>query len=170
MSEKKQVLYDLRTSYTGPFVVEEFYAEVDSWIKEKGFTKEYKRKTESVTKDGKNIRYIIEIHSHLNDLYYGVVVLDVLMDKVREAIIKKGGKKLRLHNGDALITIEGFLESHIHGSFWQVKPMFYFWRTLIDKYIYNFWSDKWDGTVNSQGRELLKRIQAFFSTQKYKYE
>ena len=44
MSEKKQVLYDLRTSYNGPFVVEEFYAEVDNWIREKGHEKEQKKK------------------------------------------------------------------------------------------------------------------------------
>ena len=209
MSEKKQVLYDLRTAYSGPFAVEDFYAEVDRWIKEKGFEKEPKKKMEHVTKsgkkiewvieahshldnlhhevivlralldnvkesvikkDGKNIRYIIEIHSHLNDLYYGVVVLDVLMDKVREAIIKKGGKKLRLHNGDALITIEGFLESHIHGSFYQAKPIYYFIRALVDKFVYMFWSFKWDGTVNSDGRELFKRITSFFNLQKFKYQ
>ena len=55
MAEKKQVLYDLRTTYTGPFIVEDFYAEVDKWIKEKGFEKEPKKKMEHVTKNGKKI-------------------------------------------------------------------------------------------------------------------
>ena len=44
MVEKKQVLYDLRTTYNGPFLVEDFYAEVENWIKEKGLEKEPKKK------------------------------------------------------------------------------------------------------------------------------
>lgn len=170
MSEKKQVLYDLRTTYDGPFVFEDFYAEVDNWIKDKGFTKENKKKMESVTKNGKKIQWFIEIKSHLDDLHHGIVILRVLMDNVREIIIKREGKKFRINNGNVMVNIDAFIESEIHGSFYQIKPIFYFIRTLIDKYIYNFWSFKWDGRVNSDGRELYKRIQAFFNVQKYKYE
>ena len=170
MSEKKQVLYDLRTAYNGPFVIEDFYAEIDSWINEKGYTKEHKKKMESITKDGKKIQWFIEIKSHLDDLHHGNIMLRVLMDNVREVTIKRQGKKFIVNNGDVLVNIDAFIESHIHGSFYQIKPIFYFIRTLIDKYIYNFWSFKWDGRVNSDGRELYKRMQSFFNVQKYKYE
>ena len=170
MTEKKQVLYDLRTSYSGPFVVEDFYAEIENWIKEKGFTKEHKKKMESVTKNGKKIQWFIEIKSHLDDLHHGVVMLRVLMDNVKEVAIIRENKKFRINNGDVMINIDAFIEPEIHGSFYQIKPIFYFIRTLIDKYIFNFWSFKWDGRVNSDGRELYKRIYSFFNVQRYKYE
>lgn len=170
MSEKKQVLYDLRTTYKGPFVVEDFYIEVENWIKEKGYEKEPKKKMEHVTKNGKKIEWIIEAHNHLDDLHHGVIVLRVLLDNVKEIVIKKDKKKIRINNGDVFINIDGFIQSHIHGSFYQVKPMYYIIRALIDKYIYNFWSDKYDGIVNSDGRDLFKRITSFFNLQKYKYD
>lgn len=170
MSEKKQVLYDLRTSYNGPFVIEDFYAEVDNWIKEKSFIKENKKKMESISKNGKKIHWFIEITSHLDELHHGVVMLRVLMNNVGEVIIKREGKKFRINNGDVMVNIDAFIQSEIHGSFYQIKPIFYFIRTLIDKYIYNFWSFKWDDRVNSDGRELYKRLQSFFNVQKYKYE
>ena len=170
MSEKKQVLYDLRTAYNGPFVVEDFYAEVDNWIKEKGYEKEQKRKMENVTKNGKKIQWVIEDVSHIDDLHHGVVVLRAYLDNVKEIVVKKDGKKIKINNGDVLIDISAFLESHLHGSFYQVKPMYYFIRALIDKYIYNFWSDKYDGRVEKDGRDLFKRAQSFFNLQKYKYE
>ena len=44
MAEYKQVLYDLRATYNGPFVVEDFYAEVENWVKKKDFKKEQKKK------------------------------------------------------------------------------------------------------------------------------
>lgn len=170
MVEKKQVLYDLRTAYNGPFSVEEFYAEVESWIKEKGFEKEPKKRMEHVTKNGKKIEWIIEIQSHLDDLHHGIIVLRALLDNVKEIVVKKDGKKIRMNNGDVLVSIDGFIKSHIHGSFYQVKPVYYFIRTLIDYYIYNFWSDKYDSKVNADGRELFKRITSFFDLQRQKYE
>lgn len=170
MVEKKQVLYDLRTTYNGPFLVEDFYSEVDNWIKEKGFEKEPKKKMEHVTKEGKKIEWVIEAHHHLDDLHEGVIILRALLNDIKEVIIKKEGRKIRLNNGEVFINIDGFIQSHIHGSFFQVKPVYYFIRTLIDKYIYNFWSDKWDGAVSADCHELFKRIRSFFNVQKYKYE
>ena len=169
MVEKKQVLYDLRTAYNGPFLVEDFYAEVENWIREKGFEKEPKKKVEHVTKNGKKIEWVIEAHHHIDDLHHGVVVLRALLENVKEVVINKDGKKIRINSGDAFINIDGFIQSHIHGSFFQIKPIYYFIRTLIDKYIYHFWSEKYDGMVNTDCRELLKRITSFFNLQKYKY-
>lgn len=170
MVEKKQVLYDLRTTYNGPFVVEDFYGEVDKWIKEKGFERELKKKLEHVTKNGKKIEWVIEAQQHIDDLHHGIVVLRALMDNVKEVVVKKDGKKIRVNNGDVLVNIDGFLQTHIHGSFFQIKPIYYLIRTVIDKYVWNFWWGKYDGLVNSNGRDLLKRVQSFFLVQKYKYE
>jgi len=169
MVEKKQVLYDLRATYSGPFLVEDFYAEVDSWAREKGYDKEHKKKLEHVTKNGKKMQWIVEINSHLDDLHHGVVVLNALLDNVKEVVVRKDGKKIRVNSGDIFININGFIQSHVHGSFYQVKPVYYFRRALIDKFIYKFWSDRWDGAVNADARELYKRINSFFNLQRYKY-
>ena len=170
MVEKKQVLYDLRNLYSGPLVIEDFYAEVDKWIREKGFEKEHKKKLEHITKNGKRVEWMIEIHSHLDDLHHGVIVLRALLDNVKDIVIKREGRKIRINNADVHINIDGFIQSHVHGSFYQVKPVYYFVRAMVDRYIYNFWSDKHDGAINSQGRDLFKRITSFFSLQKYRYE
>jgi len=169
MVEKKQVLYDLRTTYNGPFVVEDFYAEVENWISEKGFEKEPKRKSEHVTKNGKKIEWVIEAHHKIDDLHYGIVILRALMDNVKEIMIKKDSKKIRVNNGDVFINIDGFIQSHIHGSFFQVKPIYYFVRSVIDKFVYKFWSEKYDGAVASDCHDLFKRIRSFFNVQSYKY-
>ena len=170
MAEDKQVLYDLRTTYNGPLIVEDFYAEVDNWIKEKGFEKEPKKKMEHVTKHGKNIEWFIEVHRQLDELHNGVIILRAYFDNVKEVIITKHGKKIRVNNADVYINIDGFIQSIVHTSYYQVKPFYYFIKTLIDKYIYNFWTGKYDGQVAVDCHELFKRIRSFFSAQKNKYE
>ena len=170
MSEKKQIVYDLRYSYSGPFLVEEFYSYVDNWIKEHGLEKEPKKALEHVTKDGKQIQWIIEVHSHLDDLHHGIVSLKVLMSNVKETVIKRNNKKIKINSGDVFINIDGFIDAHVHSTFWQVKPVYTFMRTLIDRFAYHFHSDKYDGVVAEQSHKLFKDIRAFFNTQKFKYE
>ena len=170
MVEKKQVLYDLRTTYNGPFVVEEFYAEVENWIREMGFEKNPKKRMEHVTKSGKKIEWLVEAHRPLDELHHSIVVMRALLDNVREVTLKKKGRRIMINNGDVFVNIDGFVESHIHGSFYQVKPVYYFIRAVIDKFIYNFWSFRYDGTVAADGQDLFKRVRAFFNLQKYKYE
>ena len=128
--ERKQVIYDLRTTYSGPFSVEDFYASVDNWIYGKGFVKETKKKLEHITKDG---------------------------------------KKIRINNADVFVNVDGFIQTHMHGTFWQIKPIFYFIRSLIDQYIWNFWSFKWDSSVNEDGHDLFKTIWQFFEQERQKY-
>lgn len=170
MAEKKQVLYDLRVTYNGPFIAEEFYAEVGKWMNENGFELEPKKKMEHVTKNGKRIEWHIEAHRRLDDLHHGIVVMRALLDNVREVVVKNNNKKMRINTGDIYINIDGFIDSHVHGSFYQMKPIYYFFRSLVDRYVYNFWSFKWDGAVSSDCHSLFKRIRAYFQVQKYKYE
>ena len=124
---------------------------------------------EHVTKNGKRIEWIIEAHRHFDDLHHGIIILRVLLDNVRETTIKKDGRRIRINNGDIYVNIDGFLQTHIHGSFFQVKPIYYFIRALIDKYIYHF-LEKYDGLISSDCHELFKRIRSFFNLQLYKYE
>ena len=170
MAEDKQVLYDLRTTYNGPLIVEDLYAEVDNWIKEKGYGKENKKKMEHVTKHGKKIEWFIEIHREFDELHNGVIVLRAYLNNVKEVTIKRDGKKIKINNADAYIKIDGFIQSIVHSSYYQVKPFYYFIKTLIDNYIYNFWTGKYDGQVASDCHELFKRLRSFFNGQQNKFE
>ena len=170
MSEKKQVIYDLRYSYNGPFIVEDFYAHVDKWISEHGYEKEPKKSLEYISKDGKQIQWMIEVHSHIDDLTHGIAVLQVLMNNVKEVVIKKKGKKIRINNGDVNVHIDGFIDAHMHATFWVSKPVYAFIRRLIDRFVVHIYTDKYDGMVAEQCHRLYKDIRAFFNVQKFEYE
>ena len=169
MVEYKQVLYDLRTTYNGPFLAEDFYAEIENWIKENGFEKEPKKKMEHVTKNGKKIEWLISIHSHLGEVYDEEITLRALLDNVKEIVINKNGEKIRINNGDVFVNVDGFIRGWHCATWWQLKPIYYFIRALVDKYIYKFWSEKYDGGVQADCHDLFKRIRSFFGLEKYKY-
>ena len=167
--EKRQVLYDLRVAYEGPFVIEDFFDEVQKWAAKKGFTLEHKKKLENITKTGKELEWTIEIHHPINAETVSIVRLRVLIEKLRDVVIERKGKKMHLNNGDVLVNIDGFVHS-IYSNYWSKKPVYMFFRTIVDQYIYNFFQDKEDGIPVADAHDLYKAIKAFFHLQNYKYE
>ena len=170
MSEKKIALYDLKVSYNGPINIEEFFAEMNRWMEHNDYEKEPKKHLEHVTKDGKQIEWLIETKRKLSDIFESILILRVLFNNVREIVVVKNGKRLKANYADALVTIDGVLEGRLTQTWWHGKVVFQFIRTLIDKYIYNFWTFKYEGVVQADAHKLFKHIRSFLSLQKYKYQ
>ena len=169
MVEKKQVVFDLRLSYNGPLSIEEYYAEEEKWMQEKGLQKDLKRKSEDVMSEGKKIEWVIEAWRSPVRAVKQVVRLRTLFDNVKEVKIKKKGKSLKINQADVLVVIDGFIETSLT-SRWTQKPAYQFFRTLFDKYIWNIGTiaESHEGPVNQDCYDLHKRLKAFFNLYKMK--
>ena len=170
MSEKKFVLSDLRISYNGPIEVADFMAEVDKWFSENGYEKEPKKYSEHFSKGSKKIEWVAESHKIMSRLYEGTIRVKALFNNLKESTSTKDGRKTRITSGEVLIYIDGIIESHVQESYYHSKPVYQFLVGIIDKYIYAFWGDKYDGVVAGDGHKLFKKIRAYLSLQKYKYQ
>ena len=170
MVEKKHIVFDLRLSYNGPLSIEEFYAEVEKWMEEKGLQKDLKKKSEDVDPKGKKIERIIEAFKDLNSEVKHLVRLRALFNNVKEVKIKKKHHTVKINQADVLIVIDGFIETSIT-SRWTQAPLFQFLRTLFDKYIWNVGhsgAEMHESIVYENCYDLHKRIKAFFDLSKMK--
>ena len=170
MTEKKQIVFDLRLNYNGPLSIEEFYAEVEKWMSEKGLQKDIKRKSEDITSKGKEIEWIIEAWKSPVRAVKEVVRLRALFDKTKEVKLKRKGQNITINQADVLIVIDGFLETSLTGR-WTQKPLYSFFRTLFDKYIWMIGStvtEAHEAPVTEDCYDLHKRLKAFFSLYKIK--
>jgi len=165
--EKKIVVYDLRLSYNGPLNIENFYKEVEDWIKEKGMEKEIKKKMEHVTPKGKEIEWTVECWKKVADLAKEVVRLRALFHNVKEVNVLKNSRKMRINQADVLLIFDGILETDLSQR-WEQRPLFFFLRALFDKYIYKFHTEKHFDVIYADTHDLHKRLKAFFSLSKYK--
>ena len=170
MSEKKFVLNDLRISYNGPIEVNDFMEEINKWFSEMGYEKEPKKYSERFSKGAKKIEWVVESHKILSRLYESTIRVRGLFNNLKESTSKKDGRKTRIVSGEVLIYIDGIVESHVQESYYHSKPVYQFIVGIIDKYIYTFWGDKYDGVVSGDGHKLFKKIRAYLSLQKYKYQ
>jgi len=170
MVEKKHVVFDLRVAYNGPLSIEEFYAEVEKWMEEKGLQKELKRKSENVTSKGKKIEWIIEAWRNPVRAVKQVVRLQALFNNIKEIKIKRKGHNIKMNQADVLISIDGFVETSLT-SRWTQTPFYQFFRTMYDKYIWNIGMTITEGhesLVNADCYDLHKRLKAFLELYKMK--
>ena len=170
MVEKKQLVFDLRLNYNGPLSIEEFYAEVEKWMSEKGMQKDLKRKSEEVTSKGKTVEWIVECWKSPVIDVKEVVRLRTLFGKVKEIKLKRKGRSITINHADVLIVIDGFLETKLRGR-WTQKPLYSLFRTLYDKYVWAIGStitERNEAPVAQDCYELHKRLKAFFSLYKMK--
>ncbi|MAH01947.1 hypothetical protein CMO87_01815 [Candidatus Woesearchaeota archaeon] len=170
MVEKKQIVFDLRLSYNGPLSIEEFYKEVEKWMEEKGLQKDIKRKSEDVVSKGKKIEWIIEAWKNPVRAVKHVVRLRAMFNNVKEIKLKRKGHTVKINQADALLVIDGFLETSMT-SRWTQKPLYSFFRTLYDKYIWLIGStitEANEDPVTEDCYDLHKRLKAFFSLYKMK--
>jgi hypothetical protein len=167
MVEKKHIVNELKLNYNGPLLIENFYREVENWMSEKGMQKDLKRKSEEVGSKGKKIEWEIEAWKAISHVVKEIVRIRVLFNNVREARIKRKGHDVRINQVEALIFIDGFLETKLSKQ-WHQNPLFFFLRTLYDKYIWKIWSERYDDSVIEDCYDLHKRLKAFSSLSKMK--
>ncbi len=169
MVEKKFVVYELRLGYNGPVKIEDFYKEVENWIKSKDMDKETKRKMERLTAKGKKLEWTIECSKEITNFAKGVVRMRSMFNNVREIQVKKKGRKIKTQQAEVLILLDGILETDLSQK-WEQKPTFHFLRMLIDKFIWKFYTERYDGIPAADTHELHKTLQAFFNLEKIKYQ
>ena len=86
---------------------------------------------------------------------------------MKDAEIEKQGVKLGINQGTIRIIIDGYLVSD-YENWWEEKPLFYFIRTLFDKYIYKYHFTKYTGELIHDIQDLHSRMQKFLNL--YRYE
>lgn len=165
MYVQKILIDNVRMSYNGLFSVMGFFEEIDKWAKKNGFDKEIKKHLEYAEQDGRRIEWIFEFWKEVRDFARITIRLRVLCHNMQEVEITRGASKEMLDKGDALTLVDGILIQDVYGR-WQQKPMFYFLRAMIDKYLYKFHKYKFEAETEGYVHDLQKYIMQYFKKQK----
>lgn len=163
MTEKKICVTELRLSYNGPIDIVEFFRKVEDWIAKKGMHKEIKKKSEEVKARSKRVEWFIEIWEMPSDYAKPVVRLQALFKDIKDARVKIHGKERNMQTADALIVLDGILETDLEAR-WHQKPTFYFLRAVYDKYISKFYTNRFEGKLTADTYELYHYLLDYFNS------
>ena len=166
MPEKKLVIDQLKLTYEGLFDLNGLYRLLDSWFYEKQYDRYEHRNYEQVLPTGKDIEIELLPWKKTTLYFKNIIRMRLKFNNVKDAEIEKEGVKITINQGTVKIIIDGYLETDYEG-WWEDKPMFYFIRTLFDKYIYKSQFKSYEGWLIHDIKDLNSRIQKFLNLYRY---
>ena len=82
------------------------------------------------------------------------------MDVVKEK------KKVQADQGRLLIYFDGFVE-HDYEHRWDEVPLFVFFRTLYEKFIYKLYTERFEQRLTHDMHNLYNEIEKFLNTYRH---
>lgn len=164
--EKKLVVRDMVLKYDGLFSVKDLYKIIDDWLKENFYDKVEKENIEYVTPEGKYIEMRLEPFRIATDYVQYRIFMKIIMRNVKEVEVEIDKKKHKLNKGEVRIKFDAYLETDFTGR-WEQKPVLFFIRTLIDKYIYRLYTERFENAVEKDVTGLHTAIKSFLNLYRY---
>ena len=166
MPEREVVVDKLRLTYEGIFSVSELYKLIDEWFRWKGYDKRENKNIEIVKPEGKFIEIELEPWKKVTDYAKNVIKIRIQMSDIRDVEVEKDNTKLKLNQGKVHFVFDGYLETDYEAR-WEGKPIFYFLRTIFDKYFYRPFTAGFERGVKEDLMHLHSQIKAFLNLYKF---
>lgn len=166
MSERKIVVDELKLNYEGLFDVKEFYKMLDNFFRYRHYDKREVKNVESIRPSGKHIELVLMPWKGVADYARYEIKVQAIMDDVKEVEVKRDGAKLKLNQGKIQMVFDAWLTTDVEGR-WEGKPIYFFIRTFVDKYIFRFYTSKWENVVMEDTKELHNEVKSFLNLYRY---
>jgi len=166
MVERRVVVDTINLSYSGLFSAPDLYKMLDDWLREKGYTKHEKRNYEQAFQTGKDVFLHQEPYKRITDYVKYVITADINLTGIREVVVDKDKRKVRLNEGEVSISFTGWLEFDWEHR-WEKKPLFYFLRAIFDQFIFKVNTDKFEHGLIEEVNQLHTMTKAFLNLYRY---
>ena len=166
MPEREVVVDKLRLTYEGIFSVSELYKLIDEWFRWKGYDKRENKNIEIVKPEGKFIEIELEPWKKVTDYAKNVIKIRIQMFDIRDVEVEKDNTKLKLNQGKVHFVFDGYLETDYEAK-WDGKPIFYFIRTVFDKYLYKPFTTGFERGVKQDVMHLQGQVKAFLNLYRF---
>lgn len=135
--EKELVVDNKEFHYEGIFRYDELFRTIALAIQEKGYTKREKRTEENVTPEGKST--YVELRPYKIKTNYAVLMIKVKVQtsNVKDIMQDVHGEMRNMQKGKLDILYEAWVLTD-YESRWGMKPVVYFLKSVINKYLYTF--------------------------------
>jgi len=89
-------------------------------------------------------------------LFYGLKKVEIL----------DNDKKLKLDQGKVIMYLDGFIE-HDYEHRWEMTPILQFLRTIFDKFIYKFYTERFEQRITYEMHQLYDNLESYFNMYKH---
>lgn len=166
MAERRIVVDNLMLQYEGLFDVKELFLMIDKWLRQKAYDKMEKRNHEHVLKEGKYIEIELEPWKKVTDYAKIVINMYIHMYNIKDIMVKKDNQDIKMNTGKIKIRFIGYLVTDYEHK-WEGKPVWWFLRTVMDRWVYKVSADKYEAAVAENVKHLYQNVKAFLNLYRY---
>jgi hypothetical protein len=167
MVERKLLVDEESMDYEGLFDLTELYSIIDDFLKLKGYDKFEPLNEEIISPSGKDIHIIIRPMKWHTDYIRKNLKVEIQMSKVKEVETEIDKVKVKLHQGKIKMLFSCYLETDWEGR-WEQKPIYYFIRTMFDKFVYRKHTQDFEREIVSDLNELKDKLGAYLNLHRFK--
>lgn len=135
--EKNLIINGRELNYSGIFRTEELFAAINRALEERGYITREKKTEEVVLEQGR--RTFLELRPYKEKSNYLTLMLKmkIHLENIAEAVEELKGSKRKFHRGEVKIIFDAWTLTD-YESRWGMKPLAYFLKGLVNKFIYTF--------------------------------
>jgi len=166
MAEQKLVIEGIEVGYEGIMNIREIYKIIDDWMAANNYDKNELVNSEYLKPEGKYVELVLEPYSKVSDFVKNIIKIRIIARNLKDVDIEQDGVKKKMQEGILMITFQGILETDYEGK-WEQKASIYFLRVLVDKYIYKFYTDRFESGLAKDVKDLSTQVKSFLNLFKY---
>jgi len=167
MGEKRLVIDQLKLTYEGLLDVNGLIRTIDSWLYEKGYDKWDAKNYEQDLPTGKEVDMELLPWKKITDYFENMFKIRLRISNVKDVEIEHNGVKRIVQKGKLMMIFDAYQHSDYEGM-WESKPIFFFFRTLFDKFVFKKTVAYYERWLVNDLYDLHSRIQRFLNI--YRYE
>ena len=156
----------LTISFSGLFSAKDLYSIIDTWLMDNRYDKREIRNSELVRQEGKYIEIELLPWRKITDYAKYEIKVRVMIKNMTHVEVEKDGKKVKMDKGDVTVILDGYLTTD-YENVWEAKPVYYFLRTLFDKYIYKLYTNRFEAGLKSDVFHLNRQIKGLLNVGRY---
>ena len=166
MAERLIIVDKEKLTYEGLFDAKGLFDVMKDWASDRGYWLIEKRHGEATKPEGKYIDMDFEPFKKLTDYSKSIVKIKAQFQEVKDVVVERDGKKVKLQEGKVLLTFDGILETDYEHR-WETKPLFYMLRTIFEKYVYTPFISGYERGIRQETLTLKNNLKAYLNLEKY---
>jgi hypothetical protein len=162
MAERRVIVDNMVIRYEGLFSFHDLMNVIDEWQRQRGYDKFERKNFEQVFKTGKDIEIELEPWKEINESEKISIRVVILIKKMKDVIIKVDGQEVRRNQGHVMIKFTASLLTDFAYK-WEGKPLYFFLKEVVDKYIYRLPVAKHEGFVAEEANSLYRNVRGYLN-------
>ncbi|HDP74047.1 MAG TPA: hypothetical protein ENN46_03785 [Candidatus Woesearchaeota archaeon] len=166
MAEKNIVFEKSSIKYKGFFEAKQLFLIIDGWLKDNNYVKAEKT---SIQKNNDSIMYAqhkLEPFKKVSDYARFIIKIDITLSDVESVLIEKEGQKIPVEKGEVACDFTGLLETDYQNK-WDTKPIYFFMKTVFDKFIFRSERSNIDSELKGEINDLMNEVKSFLNLYRF---